>query len=136
MFRILEVLNTHPSKMSVVTKPHNLNGQLDSSSLLVPAKELFLTICLLGNVACFFVFCCFFFFFFFFLINFCEKFLSGLIWVQTVCKGYKQITLKHCSLYRHALYIFSKKSILCMGTQKQPFLIANNFNILVCHIQT
>ena len=65
-----------------------------------------LTICLFGNFACFF--CCLLIFF---KINFFEKFfleydhsvtiwfqirpdtMSGRIWVQTVCKGYQQVTL-------------------------------------------
>ena len=66
---------------------------------------LMLTLCLLGNFACFFVIC------WFFKINFLENpfritirvsnsldpdeawRLSGLIWVQTVCKGYQQTAL-------------------------------------------
>ena len=71
MFRISEVLNFHPckrnlAKMSVVTKPHNLTGQLDSTSLLMPAKERFLTLCLLSILHAFLFSAVFFFFFFFF----------------------------------------------------------------------
>ena len=65
-----------------------------------------LTLCMLGNFACFFVVCGYFF-----KLTFLQKYLSGipsecqtvwiqikpgvlpgLIWVQTVCKGYQQTT--------------------------------------------
>ena len=70
------------------------------------------TLCQPGNFACFFVVCCFFFFFFFQNQLFrkilsgipseCQKvwiqirpdILLGLIWVQTLCKGYQQTTLE------------------------------------------
>ena len=65
------------------------------------AEKAILTLCMLGNFACFFVVCGFFL-----KINFlgipsqCQTVwtqirpdvLSGLIWVQTVCKGYQQTT--------------------------------------------
>ena len=77
--------------------------------------DMTLALCRLSNFACF---CCLwsffvFFFFFLFLINFFKKdfqeysqgvkefgsrsgltfdILSGLIWVQTICKGYQQMT--------------------------------------------
>ena len=68
-------------------------------------SDTFLTLCILGNFACFFVICGFFL-----KLSFSKKTfkntirmsksldpdqvrrLSGLIWVQTVCKGYQQTT--------------------------------------------
>ena len=53
-----------------------------------------LTICILVNFACFF-----FFFFFFLVFVFCccflssvDHILSGLVWIQTACKGDQQTT--------------------------------------------
>ena len=87
-----------------------------SSDLLMHSPILcqngILTLCMLGNFACFFVVCGFFFFFlnyFFFKKkkkkkNFQEyhhsvkqfesrsDILASLIWIQTVCKGYQQTT--------------------------------------------
>ena len=68
---------------------------------------MLLTLCLLGNFACFFVVCCFFFKSTFSKNSFMNTIrvsnsldfqirpdiLSGLIWVQTVCKGNQQMTL-------------------------------------------
>ena len=71
-----------------------------------------LTLCMLGNITCFFVICGFFFLKLTFskkkkkkkkifqenhqcqtgLIQIRPNVLSGLIWVQTVCKGYQQMT--------------------------------------------
>ena len=80
---------------------------MKSSADLV-LKSVLLTLCMLGNFACFFVVCGFFFFF---KLTFSKKifqehhqgvkqigsrsgpmFLSGLIWIQTICKGYKQMS--------------------------------------------
>ena len=69
-------------------------------------RLVYLTPCMLGNFACFFVVCGFFFKINFFKINLagipseCQTvwikirpdILSRLIWIQTVCKGYQQMT--------------------------------------------
>ena len=83
---------------------------LEKQKKIKKIKKIFkpiLTLCMLGNFACFFVVCGFFF-----KINFFKKNLTGipsecqivwiqirpeiflldLIWVQTVCKGYQQTT--------------------------------------------
>ena len=86
-----------------------LEGSKTILTKLSPLKVyLFpLTLCMLGNFTCFFVICGFFFF----SINFFQKhlsgipsecqtvwiqirpdILSGLICVQTICKGYQQIS--------------------------------------------
>ena len=86
--------------------------------------EIELTLCMLGNFACFFVVCGFFF-----KINFSKKslrntirvsnsldpdqaerfvgpdILSGLIWVQTVCKDYQQTSKVETSRERVNLYL-------------------------------
>ena len=60
-----------------------------------------ITICMLGNFACFFVVCGFFFFLNNFFKNIYREYYqsakqfgsgSGPIWVQTVCRGYQQKT--------------------------------------------
>ena len=84
---------------------HKLLKIVDGESRLVSCTAL--TLCPLGNFLCFFTVCCFFF-----KIQFFEKLflkynqecqtnwiqirhdiLSALIWVQTVCQGYQQMTL-------------------------------------------
>ena len=76
---------------------------------------LLLSLCMLGNFACFFVVCGFFF-----SINFFQKKIfqeyhqnvkqfgsrSGQIWVQTVCKGYQQMIKVDTSEERVKSYVF------------------------------
>ena len=80
------------------------NGLMDKSNIILNfctlrIKCFELTLCLLGTFSEFFVLCCFFSKSTF--SSMCQTvwiqirpdILSGLIWVQTVCKGYQQTTL-------------------------------------------
>ena len=94
-------------------------------STLFATHSAVLTLCMLGNFACFFVICKSFFFF---KLTFSKKSLGipsecqtvwiqirpnillGLIWVQTVCKGYQQMTKVATSRERVK---FTSSKIIC-----------------------
>ena len=85
---------------------HSRKAELLDTPILAYLSNIYLTLCLLCNFACFFVASLLFFKINFFEKNIsgipsvCQTFwiqirpdiLSGVIWMQTVCKGYPQTT--------------------------------------------